>query len=91
MNISNLTIREIDEKIRHYINDYFTGSTITNYEGKLFTENYTLQFDEIAVDLPQKHLFKDSDQINNAIVGQTAEMRYYAAVTLNLQKRGKHV
>jgi HD superfamily phosphohydrolase YqeK len=29
----------------------------------LFTENYTLQFD---VDLPQKHLFQDTDNINNA-------------------------
>ena len=66
MNIENLTIREIDEKIRHYVNDYFTGSTITNHAGELFTENYTLQFDEIAVDLPQKHLFKDTDQLNNA-------------------------
>ena len=66
MNIENLTIREIDEKIRHYVDGYFTGSTITNYAGELFTENYTLQFDEIAVDLPQKHLFKDTDQLNNA-------------------------
>lgn len=66
MNIKNLTIREISEKIKPCINDYFKGSTITNYAGELFTENYTLQFDEISVDLPQKHLFNDTDNINNA-------------------------
>ena len=66
MNIKDLTIREIDGKIRHYVTDYFKGSTITNYEGELFTENYTLEFDEIDVDLPQKHLFYDTDNINNA-------------------------
>lgn len=66
MNIKGLTIREIDEKIRHYVTDYFKGSTVTNYSGELFTENYTLQFDEIAIDLPQKHLFQATDNINNA-------------------------
>jgi hypothetical protein len=66
MNIEGLTIKDIDEKIRHYVTDYFKGSTIINYAGELFTENYTLQFDEIAVDLPEKHLFKDTDNINNA-------------------------
>ena len=66
MNIKGLTIKEIDDRIRHYVTDYFTGSKISNYAGELFTENYTLQFDEIAVDLPQKLLFQDSDQINNA-------------------------
>ena len=66
MNIKGLTMREISEKIRPYVADYFKGSTITNYEGELFTENYTLEFGEIAVDLPQKHLFSDTDQINNA-------------------------
>ena len=89
MNIENLTIREIDEKIRPYVNDYFKGSTITNYAGELFTENYTLQFDEIAVDLPQKHLFKDTDNINNAsgciyLADASAEHRGYEYVVILL-------
>ena len=63
MNIKGLTI---SEKIRPYITDYFKGSTITNCENELFTENYMLQFDEISIDLPEKHLFKDTKQINNA-------------------------
>ena len=66
MNIKGLTMREISEKIRPYVADYFKGSTITNYERELFQENHTLEFGEIAVDLPQKHLFNDSDNINNA-------------------------
>ena len=66
MNITGLTIKEISEKMDGYVKDYFKGSTVTNYAGELFTENYTLEFDEIGVDLPQKHLFQDSDNINNA-------------------------
>jgi len=67
MNIANLTIREIDEMVRPYVAEYFkNGTIINNYAGELFTENYTLQFDEIAVDLPEKEQFNDSDQINNA-------------------------
>ena len=66
MNIKDLTIKEISGKIESYVKDYFKDSRVTNYTGELFTENYTLQFDEIDVDLPQKHLFQDTDQINNA-------------------------
>ena len=66
MNIKGLTIKEIGAKMNGYVKDYFKGSIVTNYEGELFMENYTLQFDEIAVELPQKHLFSDTDQINNA-------------------------
>ena len=67
MNIKNLTIRKISEKIKPFVNDFFKGKAeVTNYDGELFTENYTLQYGEIAVDLPQKHLFKDTDQIQNA-------------------------
>ena len=51
MNIKGLTIREIDEKIRHYVTDYFTGSKITNYAGELFTESYSIGIDEIAIDI----------------------------------------
>ena len=65
MNIKGLTIREISEKIRPYVADYFRNSTITNYEGELFTENYTLEFGEIGVDLPDKEQFSDTDRINN--------------------------
>ena len=66
MNITGLTIKEISEKMDCYVKDYFKGSTVTNYAGELFTENYTLEFDEINVDLPEKHLFQDTDNINNA-------------------------
>jgi len=66
MNIKGLTMREISEKMKPYVADYFKGSTITNYEGELFTENYTLEFGEIGVDLPDKERFSDTDQINNA-------------------------
>ena len=60
MNIANSTMREISEKIRPYVADYFKDSTITNYDGELFTENYTLEFGEIGVDLPDKEQFSDA-------------------------------
>ena len=62
MNIKNLTIREIDEKIRPYVNDYFKSSTVTNYAGEMLTESYTIGVDEMAVDL---HLPKDTEYINS--------------------------
>ena len=62
MNIKNLTIREIDDKIRPYVNDYFKDNTITNYAGELLTESYTIGVDEMAVDL---HLPKDTEYVNS--------------------------
>ena len=66
MNVTGLTMREISEKVKPCVTEYFKGSTVTNYDGELFQENYTLEYGEINVDLPQKHLFNDTDQINNA-------------------------
>lgn len=66
MNIKGLTLREISAEMESYVTDYFKGSKVTNYKGELFTESYSLEFGEIVVDLPQKHLFQDTDQINNA-------------------------
>ena len=51
MNIKNLTIREISEKMETYVKNYFNGSTITNYTGELFTESYSIGVDEVAVDI----------------------------------------
>ena len=65
MNIKGLTSAEISEKVYVYVKEYFKGSTITNHAGELFQENYNLEYGEIAVDLPQKHMFQDTDQINN--------------------------
>jgi len=92
MNIKGLTMREISEKITPYVADYFKGSTITNYAGELFTENYTLGFGEIAVDLPQKHLFSDTDNINNAsgyiyLTNTAAEHKGFEYVAVLLSTR----
>jgi hypothetical protein len=63
MKTENLTMHEISEEIRHYVNNYFKGSMIINYAGEMLTESYSIGIDEIAVDidLPQQ----DSEYVNS--------------------------
>ena len=61
MNIKELNIEEISDKIKKYLPPYIQKDF-------RFQENYILEFNEISSSIPEKYhkLFKNSDMINSA-------------------------
>ena len=101
MNISNLTLKEVSHRIREYLPSYLQKY---NEGESLFQESYSLQFDEINHNIPDKYhkYFNDEDCIQNAsgiisasrfeydyVVILLSNADYSKALFLLLQKENK--
>jgi hypothetical protein len=101
MNISNLTLKEVSHKMRELLPSYLQKY---NDGESLFQESYSLDFDEINHNIPEKYhkYFKGNDSIQNAsgiisasrfeydyIVILLSNADYSRALFLLLQKENK--
>ena len=61
MNIKNLTLQEIGEKIKKFLPPFLNNDF-------QFQESYQLEFEEVRHNIPKKYhkFFNDSDMINSA-------------------------
>ena len=78
MNINGLNLDEVGEKIKGFLPPYLKNDFT-------FQESYTLDFDEISHNIPQKYhkFFKDNDKINSASASvETVKIEYDYTVVL---------
>ena len=67
MDIKNLNILQISEKIYPYVSDYFKGCTLSDFKEWSF-ESYIFDLSELTHLIPEQyhHRFKDTDEFNGA-------------------------